>query len=201
MIDRGSPPLGLSWNDTTFASDSYYKFLEIDIPLAASLGVEQFSFTVPWSRTLSKTLNDDLENPIFLYRSMVERLLSYGIEPIVVLVDSDYPSEIALASETFVEQYMDHVRFVCEELELCGLVKRFITFYDPFSMIYNGYVDEIWPPGEGGSDLVWEVFYNILRAHGEAYEYWLGFLVYIFAIIFPLQLSDDSESPENLPPT
>ncbi len=107
------------------AIDFYHHYKE-DIALFAEMGFKCFRTSLSWSRIFP---NGDEAEPneagLAFYESMVDELLSHGIEPLITMTHFDIPQHVVEAyggwgSDKTVELYQRFCRAVFERL--CGKV-------------------------------------------------------------------------------
>lgn len=75
--------------------DFYHRYKE-DIALFAEMGFKGFRFSISWSRVFPD-VNDEIPNAegLRFYADVVDTCLSYGIEPLVTILHTDLPIQIA----------------------------------------------------------------------------------------------------------
>ncbi|XP_020084044.1 probable inactive beta-glucosidase 14 [Ananas comosus] len=166
-------------SNADIADDHYHRYLE-DIELMHSLGVNAYRFSISWSRILPRGRFGDV-NPVGVafYNSLIDALVSKGIQPFVTLNHFDVPHELEVRYGAWLspEIKKDFAYFaeVCFR-EFGDRVKFWTTFNEPNLMIKFGYIIGRYPPGRcskpfgncglGNSSLEpYIVAHNILLSH------------------------------------
>ncbi|XP_050212012.1 beta-glucosidase 17-like isoform X2 [Mercurialis annua] len=133
------------------AEDFYHRYKE-DISLMKEIGLKSFRFSISWSRILpygrtSKGVNQEGVN---FYNSMIDELLSNGIEPFITLFHWDLPQVLedeygGFLNPKIVDDYGDYVKFCFEEFG--DRVKYWATINEPNYFSCFGYAYGINAPG------------------------------------------------------
>ena len=69
--------------DFKIASDHYHRVKE-DVKLMAEMGLKAYRFSIAWTRIIPNGDAEINEKGIQFYDSLINELLSYGIEPVAV---------------------------------------------------------------------------------------------------------------------
>ncbi|BBI30359.1 beta-galactosidase [Acanthamoeba castellanii medusavirus] len=151
---------------------------ESDCELMRSLGLKTYRFSIAWTRVIEKheivgggviaTVN--LKGVAF-YRRLMERLNSYGIEPMPTLYHWDLPQDLQDAvggwlSPVMVRAFAAYAR-VCFE-HLGHLARRWTTLNEPYVVAHHGHGVGGSPPGVIGREHL--AAYHLLLAHGRAVQ-------------------------------
>lgn len=109
--------------------DFYHTYKE-DIALLAEMGFKVFRFSMQWSR-IYPDVNSDVPNAKGLeyYDNVVNELLKYGIEPLVTILHSDIPVQIAtehkgFANKKVIDLFCKYSRTIIEHFK--GRVKYWV---------------------------------------------------------------------------
>jgi beta-glucosidase len=150
------------------AVDSWTRYEE-DALLAHRAGANAFRFSVSWSRVEPRRGQFD-ERALARYRRLVDRLVAYGIEPVVTLFHYTHPlwfhEETPWTSTASVLAFS---RFAGRVAEALGDAARFwVILNEPLVFVLAGYVDGRVPPGLTGTRALNQVFDNMLAAHCAA---------------------------------
>ncbi|OAY40077.1 hypothetical protein MANES_10G147600v8 [Manihot esculenta] len=133
------------------AEDFYHHYKE-DIAVIKEIGLNSFRFSISWSRVLpygrvSAGVNQEGVN---FYNSIINELLSNGIEPLITLFHWDLPQALqdeygGFLSPKIVDDYHDYVDFCFEEFG--DRVKYWITINEPNYFSCFGYATGDTAPG------------------------------------------------------
>ncbi|TKR61447.1 hypothetical protein L596_028553 [Steinernema carpocapsae] len=157
------------------ACDSYHKFKE-DIAILKYVGVQQYRFSISWSRLLpTGTVEEINEEGVQYYHDLIDAVLEAGIVPMVTLYHWDLPLALndrgGWLNEKIVEWFGNYSS-LC--FQLYGeKVKHWITLNEPYSQIQNGYCGDdgtVHAPGIQG-ECSWAAYlvgYHMLLAHSKA---------------------------------
>ena len=79
--------------DFKIASDHYHRVKE-DVKLMAEMGLKAYRFSIAWTRIIPNGDGEINEKGIQFYDSLINELLSYGIEPVVTIYHFDLPLKL-----------------------------------------------------------------------------------------------------------
>ncbi|MEC0180770.1 glycoside hydrolase family 1 protein [Paenibacillus peoriae] len=88
VIDMANHVEGVT--DFKVTSDHYHMFKE-DIALMAEMGFKAYRFSIAWTRIYPQGAGEVNQKGIAFYRSLIDELCKYGIEPIVTMYHFDLP--------------------------------------------------------------------------------------------------------------
>ncbi|XP_037496898.1 beta-glucosidase 17 isoform X2 [Jatropha curcas] len=133
-------------------ADDFYQLYEYDIPLMKEIGLDSFRFSLSWSRILpegkiSKGVNWE---GVKFYNSLIDKLLSNGIQPFVTLFHWDLPQALedeykGLLSPEILNDYYEYADFCFKEFG--DRVKYWVTINEPNLMSDFGYAMGKYAPG------------------------------------------------------
>ena len=152
------------------ATDHWNRIPE-DTKLLNDLGVQQYRFSIEWSRieTSEGVFNQEAINH---YKMELAELKKYGIAPMVTLHHFTSPiwfsHQGGWANSHSPKQFLSFVKYVRQQLG--ESVQFWITFNEPMVMIGGGYIDGIFPPGIKDWNKAVAPLRNILLAHAMAYK-------------------------------
>lgn len=151
------------------ASDHYHHYKE-DVAIMKKLGLKSYRFSVSWPRVIPEEGKINLKG-IEFYKSLVEELVSAGIEPICTIFHWNLPMWIeqkgGLMCEKFPEYFSDYTRVLVEALS--DKVKYWITINEPQMFVGFGYGLGIVPPfAKLSGSQIGLVARNVMLAHGKA---------------------------------
>jgi len=129
------------------SADQYHKYKE-DVKLMSDIGLEAYRFSISWSRLLpdGRTVNP---KGLKYYNSLIDELISHGIEPHVTLLHLDFPQLLedeygGLLNPKIVEDFTTYAD-VCFR-ELGDRVAYWTTFNEPNIMSIAAYDSGFFPP-------------------------------------------------------
>nr|XP_026692500.1 uncharacterized protein LOC104266271 isoform X3 [Ciona intestinalis] len=155
------------------ACDSYHKVAE-DVSLVKMLGVQQYRFSISWSRIFPNGNTSNLNQAgVDYYNAMIDSLISAGVEPVVTLYHWDLPQALedngGLLNDVIVELFNDYANFCFKTFG--NRVKFWITFNEPYVVTWLGYGIGVFAPGVySPADAPYIAAHNIIRAHAKAYR-------------------------------
>ncbi|XP_046382662.1 myrosinase 1 isoform X2 [Ischnura elegans] len=155
------------------AADSYHKYPE-DIKALKELGVKFYRFSISWSRILPKG-DASQKNPkgIEYYNTLINELISNGIEPMVTLFHWDLPQPLqdigGWANEVVAYHFADYARVAFAEYG--DRVKWWLTLNEPWVHGNFGYGVGSYAPGVKLNGIAnYLAGHTMLKAHTLAYE-------------------------------
>ena len=130
------------------ACDSYHRYRE-DVALMASLGLQDYRFSISWPRVQPGGPGPVNQKGIDYYRALLDELASNGIEAAVTLYHWDLPQELqdagGWAVRSTAERFAEYALIVAEQLG--DRVSRWITLNEPQVWPSHGYRDGVHAPG------------------------------------------------------
>ncbi|KAL7238244.1 hypothetical protein ACSBR2_004363 [Camellia fascicularis] len=133
------------------ADDMYHLYKE-DIVLMKTTGLNAFRFSISWSRVLPKGKISGGVNPIGVkyYNSLIDDLLSNGLEPYVTIFHWDLPQALeddygGLLSDKIVDDFRDYAEFCFKTFG--DRIKHWFTLNEPYTFSLNGYATGTMAPG------------------------------------------------------
>ncbi|MBN2227729.1 MAG: family 1 glycosylhydrolase [candidate division Zixibacteria bacterium] len=152
------------------AADHWRRWEE-DFRLLRDLGVNSYRFSVEWAR-IEPEPGIYNQSALDQYGRMIDRLLEYGITPMVTLHHFTHPCWFQERSPWHHTRAIEcYLRFV-NKLSRCLLdrVPLVITLNEPLVWTLAAYGAGKFPPGEKNLRHLMTAFTNMLRAHREAYD-------------------------------
>uniref|UniRef100_H2YY85 beta-glucosidase n=1 Tax=Ciona savignyi TaxID=51511 RepID=H2YY85_CIOSA len=156
------------------ACDSYHKVKE-DVNLVKMLGVQQYRFSISWSRIFPDGTTSYVNQAgVDYYNSLIDSLLKIGVEPVVTLYHWDLPQALedvgGLLNETVVDRFNEYADFCFKTFG--NRVKFWITFNEPYVITWLGYGIGVFAPGINSSpgEAPYQAAHNIIKAHAKAYR-------------------------------
>uniref|UniRef100_A0A7E4W8J6 Beta-glucosidase n=1 Tax=Panagrellus redivivus TaxID=6233 RepID=A0A7E4W8J6_PANRE len=165
-------------NDTgEIACDSYHNWKE-DIALLKAMNVNQYRFSISWSRIFTDGTSDTL-NPIGVqyYHDIIDNLIENGIEPLVTMYHWDLPQPIGdtggWINPNTITKFADYAEFLFKEYG--EKIKKWITINEPLMISEFEYCGEdlVHASGSFTPHCEWSVYVaaiNLLRAHLTAWR-------------------------------
>uniref|UniRef100_H2YTH2 beta-glucosidase n=1 Tax=Ciona savignyi TaxID=51511 RepID=H2YTH2_CIOSA len=156
------------------ACDSYHKVKE-DVNLVKMLGVQQYRFSISWSRIFPDGTTSYVNQAgVDYYNSLIDSLLKIGVEPVVTLYHWDLPQALedigGLLNETVVDRFNEYADFCFKTFG--NRIKFWITFNEPYVITWLGYGIGVFAPGINSSpgEAPYQAAHNIIKAHAKAYR-------------------------------
>ncbi|KAI5014680.1 hypothetical protein ZWY2020_056070 [Hordeum vulgare] len=132
------------------AVDSYHLYKE-DVRLMKDMGMDAYRFSISWTRILPDgTLRGGVNKEgIEYYNSLINELLSRGVQPFVTLFHWDSPQALedkygGFLNPNIINDYKDYAE-VCFR-EFGDRVKHWITFNEPWAFSVAGYAMGVLAP-------------------------------------------------------
>ncbi|WCJ18992.1 beta glucosidase 17 [Euphorbia peplus] len=133
------------------AEDFYHRYKE-DITLMKEIGFNSFRFSISWSRILpnGRVGGGVNKEGVKFYNSLIDQLLSQGIEPFVTLFHWDLPQNLedeygGFLSSKIVDDYRDYAEFCFQNFG--DRVKYWVTLNEPNYFSCYGYATGDGAPG------------------------------------------------------
>lgn len=149
----------------------HWNRLSEDTKLLNDLGVQQYRFSIEWSRIEPVEGVFNLE-AIEHYKTELNELKKYAITPMVTLHHFTSPLWFTKlggwSNDESPKMFLKFVQFVNQQLGT--KVDQWITFNEPMVMIGGGYVTGVFPPGIKDWNQTIAPLRNILLAHSLAYK-------------------------------
>ncbi|AJF63292.1 GH1 family beta-glucosidase [Streptomyces vietnamensis] len=159
--------LGGATGDT--ACDHYHRYPE-DVALLRELGVDDYRFSLAWSRLLPEGTGPVNPKGLDFYDRLLDELLAAGIAPAVTLYHWDLPQALEDRGGWRVRQTAEaFAEYAAVAADRYGdRVERWITLNEPFCTAFVGYAEGRHAPGarEGRGALA--AAHHLLVGHGLA---------------------------------
>ncbi|XP_038218411.1 myrosinase 1-like [Zerene cesonia] len=155
------------------AADSYHLWRE-DVRIASELGLNQYRFSISWSRILPSGLPNNMSKAgVKYYSDLIDELLKQNIEPVVTMYHYDMPLKIqdlgGWTNPLIADWFADYARVLYSLF--ADRVKTWITINEAVvicDMIYN---TGILAPGIKNEELgPFLCNKHLLLAHAKAYR-------------------------------
>ncbi|KAJ6832157.1 beta-glucosidase 31-like isoform X1 [Iris pallida] len=135
------------------ASDQYHHYKE-DVKLMHDTGLDAYRFSISWARLVPDGRGPINPQGLQYYNSLINELLSYGIEPHVTLCHFDLPQALedeyqGLLSRRIIEDFTAYADLCFREFG--DRVKYWITFNEPNIETVGGHDVGVLPPGRCSS--------------------------------------------------
>jgi beta-glucosidase len=152
------------------ACDQYHLYPE-DMRLLASLGFDNYRFSIEWSRiepeegSFSKAAIDH-------YRRVCAACLANGVDPVVTFHHFTTPRWAAADGGWHDPRIVGRFARFCEYAtdQLGDLITRACTINEPNVVSYIGYQVGVFPPGILDADLWRKSYENMIDAHRKSYD-------------------------------
>jgi beta-glucosidase len=152
------------------ACDQYHLYPD-DMRLLASLGFDNYRFSIEWSRiepeegSFSKAAIDH-------YRRVCAACLANGVDPVVTFHHFTTPRWAVADGGWHDERIVDRFTRFCEYAteQLGDLITRACTINEPNVVTYIGYQVGVFPPGILDADLWRKSYENMIAAHRKSYD-------------------------------
>jgi beta-glucosidase len=152
------------------ACDQYHLYPE-DLRLLASLGFDNYRFSIEWSRiepeegSFSKAAIDH-------YRRVCGTCLANGVDPVVTFHHFTTPRWATADGGWHDDRIVDRFIRFCEYAagQLGDLITRACTINEPNVVSYIGYQVGVFPPGVLDADLWRRAYENMIEAHRKSYD-------------------------------
>ena len=158
--------------DSGDVADDFYHRWEDDLKLLRDLGVNAYRFSIGVPRVIPTPDGKLNEAGLDFYEKITDRLLEYGIAPIVTLYHWDLPQYMAsadgreggwLARDT-AYRLAEYAGIVAKRLG--DRVHTYTTLNEPWCSTYLSYGGTEHAPGLGGGPLAFRAVHHINLAHG-----------------------------------
>ncbi len=149
----------------------HYKHFKEDFGLLQQLNMNSFRFGIEWSRLEPEEGSWD-ETALSHYKKYIQELRARDIEPFVNLWHWTVPTWFAdkggFKNKANLKYFLNFVQRVSDEL--LEDVNYIITLNEPNVFASFGYLTGEWPPQEKNLVNFLRVYWNLTRAHKQAYK-------------------------------
>ncbi len=171
--DRFSHTPGKILNGDTgdVACDHYNRYKQ-DVQLMKELGIKGYRFSIAWPRIYPQGRGQLNRKGIDFYNSLVDELLSSGIEPAVTLYHWDLPQalqDMGGWDNRDVANYFADYAFKMYDV-LGDRVKIWITHNEPWVVAFLGNAFGIHAPGYTDFALAVRISHNLMLSHAKAVQ-------------------------------
>lgn len=142
---------GRTFKGTTgqIAVDHYHRYKE-DVKLMAEQGLKAYRFSIAWTRILPNGRGEVNEEGLAFYASLIDELLSYGIEPVVTLYHWDLPQCLqdeygGWESRQVIDDFVNYAKVLFERFG--DKVKYWVSLNEQNIFTSLGYQIAMHPPG------------------------------------------------------
>ena len=151
------------------ACEHYNRFRE-DFDIAKSLGHNAHRFSIEWSRIEPEEGKFD-EKEVTHYREIIKALRERGIEPFVTLWHFTLPLWVTNLGGWESSKTIFYFSRYCERMcsAFKGEVRYWMTLNEPAEWAAQAYLYDLWPPQKRNFLKNRRVYFNLLKAHKEAY--------------------------------
>lgn len=152
------------------ACDSYHHY-EDDIRVMKELGIKAYRFSVSWPRVIPNGTGEVNEAGLAYYDRLIDACLANGIEPYMTMYHWDLPYALqrigGWQNPTIIEAFAEYATLLVRRYG--DRVRNIFTFNEPQCAIGLGCYTGEFAPGLKVSDRAfWEMWVNMLKAHGRA---------------------------------
>ncbi|KAL5760550.1 hypothetical protein ACOSQ2_019388 [Xanthoceras sorbifolium] len=145
-------PEKIADHSTGNLADGFYYLYKEDIARMKKIGLDTFRFSISWPRVLPQGKISGGVNwkGVNFYNSLINDLLSNGIQPFVTIFHWDLPQALedeygGFLSPKIVDDYRDYADFCFQEFG--DRVKYWISLNEPNLFSSRGYASGIYAPG------------------------------------------------------
>lgn len=153
------------------ACDFYHRYRE-DVALMRELGISSFRFSLAWPRILPDGTGKVNDRGLDFYDSLVDELLSAGIEPFVTLYHWDLPQTLedrgGWPNRDIVSAFVEFTDVATRRLG--DRVKFWATHNEPWCSAWLGYGWGTHAPGRVGDREALAAAHHLMLSHGYAVE-------------------------------
>ena len=157
-------------NDNGDIACNHYNLWKDDIKLLSDLGVDNYRFSISWSRIFPTGLEHKPNNKgIDFYNRLVDELLYYNIRPFITLFHWDLPQGLedigGWTNRDIIEHFIKYADIISQKLG--DRVKNWITHNEPWCISNNGYITGTFPPGiKNNGKKYFSTVHHLLLSHG-----------------------------------
>lgn len=158
-------------SDWKVATDDYHRYDE-DIDMMAKMHFNCYRFSISWSRVFPDGDGAVNEEGLKFYDSLIERLLSKNIEPMICLYHFDMPAHLAreyngFASRYVVDAFVNYGKTIINRYK--GKVKYWITFNEQNIFGWDSSIGGCYLPQS--EKLIYQINHNSFVAHARVVNY------------------------------
>lgn len=154
--------------DTGAVAGDHYHLMAQDVDLMARLGLSAYRFSVAWPRILPNGTGAVNVPGLDFYERLVDRLLAWGIEPVVTLYHWDLPQALedhgGWLNRATAFAFAEYAEVVARRLG--DRVTRWTTLNEPWCSAYLGYGTGVHAPGKRSMEAAVAAGHHLLLAHG-----------------------------------
>jgi beta-glucosidase len=151
---------------TADRADNHWNRFNDDFAIGKKIGLNSIKVSLAWEKiepTPGVFNSDALDH----YRQVIASLRSNGMRPMVVLHQFTHPTWFnergGWTSPDSPRLFLEYATQVITTLgDLCDL---WVTFEEPMTLVYYGYLNGQWPPAIASADAAFEAAFQIARAH------------------------------------
>lgn len=152
------------------ACDHYHRYKE-DIAIMKELGVDAYRFSLSWSRLFPDNTKKPNEKGFAFYDTLIDELLSAGIEPVITLYHWDLPQYLDDLGGFEWEGISDEFAFYAAECvrHFSDRVNMYCTINEPQCIVHLGYVTGAHAPGYTyAQEATGHIMKNVIMCHAKA---------------------------------
>jgi beta-glucosidase len=181
------------------------------VSLIETMGLNSYRFSISWSRILPRGTGDINQHGVQYYNNLIDKLIENGVEPIVTIYHWDLPLKLHKKYGGWISSDIidDFTYFAKTCFKLFGdRVKYWITFNEPWTFAYLGYVTGTHAPGrcsdrsrcsEGNSSTEgYIVAHNVLLSHANVVELYRTYFQPQQSGVIGITLNHDWNIPWNI---
>ena len=150
----------------------HYRRWESDVELMRELGLESYRFSLAWSRLLPEGKGAINRTGLDFYSRLIDRLLEYGITPMVTLYHWDLPAALedqgGWLNPDVARWFADYAALAFRTYG--DRVPLWATLNEPWVIAHDGYVTGCNAPGHRNLFEVARVSHHLLLAHAAAVQ-------------------------------
>lgn len=154
--------------DSGDVADDFYHRWEEDLKQLRDLGVNAYRFSIGVPRIIPTPDGKANEEGLDFYERIVDRLLEYGIDPIVTLYHWDLPQylgdEGGWLNRDTAYRIADYTGIVAKRLG--DRIKTYTTLNEPWCSAHLSYGATEQAPGMGGGPIAFTAAHHLNLAHG-----------------------------------
>jgi 6-phospho-beta-glucosidase len=152
--------------DFKVASDHYHRYRE-DIALLSEIGLKAYRFSIAWTRILPRGRGEVNQKGLEFYSSLIDEMLSYGIEPIITMYHFDLPQALyddgGWSNRRTVDAFYEYARILFAHFG--DRVKYWLTINEQNIIILHGSI--IGLETIGGEKELYQQNHNMLLAQAR----------------------------------